>query len=260
MQFALLLIAAAQLVLGAPTTGKIDQATLLKNGQTAVSLNAQWKNIAATDACDGPQMACVKNSIATCTNKKWDVSTGRCAEGHQCFALPDTRKEGIAITCTSEKNALSLIESTGATGGDASLPGQAPTTLTDTTASTTAITTTKVRATVTPNADGAVAVVTVTLTVAPGTTTLPANTRTISPSDASKILASIMATQAPVVTPSPTEAASQTRTLSPEDASKALSGILAAGKPTEAPTTTMCKMGTDAAAQPAATGGQSADY
>lgn len=93
MKFVLFLAFAARLVFAAPTT--IDAATLLRNGQDAVALNSQWKDLTSTDACQKSEMACIENSIATCANGKWDLSAGQCATGQQCFALPNTRTEGI---------------------------------------------------------------------------------------------------------------------------------------------------------------------
>ncbi|KAF9057224.1 hypothetical protein BJ165DRAFT_18050 [Panaeolus papilionaceus] len=90
---------------------------LLKNGQQAQGLNKQFLTLKATDSCTGQQISCISGAIATCVNGKWDVDTGRCAKSQDCFALPSVIRDGVEIMCTSEKNAKTLIDSTGAQGG-----------------------------------------------------------------------------------------------------------------------------------------------
>ncbi|KAF8067732.1 hypothetical protein FPV67DRAFT_1153321 [Lyophyllum atratum] len=103
-------------VLAAPTQ-PLDAATLLKNGQNAQKLNVAFQTMKETDPCTDEDKACMSEGVAVCRNGKWDAAQGGCSKTQACFALPSVRETGTLVTCTSEKNALSAIQATGATGG-----------------------------------------------------------------------------------------------------------------------------------------------
>ncbi|KIJ99071.1 hypothetical protein K443DRAFT_680224 [Laccaria amethystina LaAM-08-1] len=118
MQYSISIVLASlvtTLVRSAPAA--LDAATLLQNGQEAQKLNSIFHNLTATDPCNAGEVACVENSIATCTNGTWDTSKGGCAKTQNCFAIPSVRAAGVLLTCTSEASAASVIAATGATGG-----------------------------------------------------------------------------------------------------------------------------------------------
>ncbi|KAF8956285.1 hypothetical protein BDZ97DRAFT_1671800, partial [Flammula alnicola] len=108
-------ICASTLVRSLPVV-LLASSDLLKNGQDAQALNAEWKSLTATSPCGNFTTACVENSIAKCENDTWNTSAGACSKSQQCFALPSVTSGGTTIACTSERNALSIINSTGATG------------------------------------------------------------------------------------------------------------------------------------------------
>ncbi|TFY73864.1 hypothetical protein EWM64_g10149, partial [Hericium alpestre] len=106
------LLAASPLALAAPVT--VDNSTLISNGQLAQQLNAEFQNLTTSDACNTGEEACIKGQFATCNAEKWQ--TQRCAAG-SCFALPNIRSDGVFVACTSQRNAESIIASTGVQGG-----------------------------------------------------------------------------------------------------------------------------------------------
>ncbi|KAJ7054410.1 hypothetical protein C8F01DRAFT_1323893 [Mycena amicta] len=93
---------------------KLDTATLLKNGRTAQNLNAQYQNTSASDACTCAWKICiaVNNALASCVDSKWQLK--QCVDSLSCFAVPSLTASGVNVTCTSERNTLSAIKSTGA--------------------------------------------------------------------------------------------------------------------------------------------------
>ncbi|TBU37306.1 hypothetical protein BD309DRAFT_905399 [Dichomitus squalens] len=102
-------------VLGAPTAS-LDPAVFLQNGQDAQTLNAEFANLKASDRCNDGELACINNSVATCSKSNWQLVP--CSgTSNSCFALPSTTEEGTVLTCTTNNTALSLISATGATGG-----------------------------------------------------------------------------------------------------------------------------------------------
>ncbi|KAF5352183.1 hypothetical protein D9758_009225 [Tetrapyrgos nigripes] len=104
-----------QQIVHARPTENIAAQDLLANGQQAQQLNAQ--NLTLDDACSTGDKACISKDIAKCVNDKWEITTS-CRGTQQCFALPSVKKAGVVnIACTSERTALSLIDATGATGG-----------------------------------------------------------------------------------------------------------------------------------------------
>ncbi|OBZ77751.1 hypothetical protein A0H81_02602 [Grifola frondosa] len=192
----------ASAYVSAMPVASLNSSTFLQNGQDAQKLNAEFASLNASDPSG--DLACIGRSIARCVNSTWE--TKQCPSSQQCFALPSVREQGITLSCTSEATALSIMNATGATGGLASntstnhtvafptehkchnstshssfLPS---TSATATTASSSAPSTSS------NSTDGVV--VTVTVTFAP-TSTLPTETFTVSPAEASSIIASITA-------------------------------------------------------------------
>ncbi|KXN91807.1 hypothetical protein AN958_11957 [Leucoagaricus sp. SymC.cos] len=100
----------------APTP--LDAATLLQNGEAAQTLNRQFETLKASDPCQDGQVACLgTKTIANCQGTSWETTLGQCSRSQNCFALPSVTSQGTHITCTSEKSAENLINSTGAKGG-----------------------------------------------------------------------------------------------------------------------------------------------
>jgi len=189
-------------VQSAPTA--LDAATLLQNAQEAQKLNAQFKsgNGTASGSCNNGDTTCVKNAIATCVNGQFHTSNG-CTATQQCFALPSVKSNGTIIACTSQKSAQSLINASGATGDVTGSGGSRASSASGTTAPmgsdymTTPFTASE--PTAVPKS-----VVTVTVTLTPSApTTLPPVTQTLSPKQASSVLASLLAQGGPVATGTP---------------------------------------------------------
>lgn len=63
---------------------------------------------------DGDQ-ACLDGGFAQCVGGSFVVN--QCAGGTQCFALPLVNKAGTSLACTTQDDALSRIQATGAQGG-----------------------------------------------------------------------------------------------------------------------------------------------
>lgn len=94
-----------------------DYATLLKNGQEAQRLNAEYMTLSADDTCVELQKGCVDDVPAQCIGGKWSLATTGCPDSQHCFALPSVRQSGTFVACTSEADAFSIIAATGAEGG-----------------------------------------------------------------------------------------------------------------------------------------------
>jgi len=184
-------------------TASLDSATLLNNALEAQKLNAQFQTAdsTATGSCNNGDTTCIQGAIASCVNGQFDTSQGRCPPTQQCFALPSVNTDGTIITCTSEKNALSLIEAAGASGGitgsdsdGSSIDSASPS---STSSGTTLGTTTSMDPITTPTSTAlyeSAVTVTVTVQVLPsGTTTLPSVTQTLTPEQASNLLSSLLA-------------------------------------------------------------------
>jgi len=200
--FFFLFVLITTFVHSAPTTS-LDSATLINNALEAQKLNAQFQTAdsTATGSCNNGDTTCVQGAIASCVNGQFDTSQGRCRPNQQCFALPSVISNGTVITCTSEKNARSLIEAAGATGGitgsDSDGSSIDPASASSTSSGTTPGTTTSTDSITTPTStalNDSVVTVTVTVQVLPsGTTTLPSVTQTLSPEQASSLLSSLLA-------------------------------------------------------------------
>ncbi|KAJ7484482.1 hypothetical protein FB451DRAFT_1028201, partial [Mycena latifolia] len=107
------ILLASTLVYAAPVPrATLDAPTLLKNGQTAQNINAQFQNMSANDSCNTGDVACIKGDLATCVDDKWQTES--CPQSLSCFAVPLVGQTGVNVTCTSERNALSTIKATGA--------------------------------------------------------------------------------------------------------------------------------------------------
>jgi len=87
----------------------------LTNGQDAQKLNAQFATLSATGSCTEGDQACVSGGFAQCVGGKFVIA--QCSGGTQCFALPLVNKAGTSLSCTTQADAQSRIEATGATGG-----------------------------------------------------------------------------------------------------------------------------------------------
>ena len=104
-------------VLSAPAA--LDQVTLLRNAQTAQTLNAQFRNVSLTDKCDSEsrplsrpipvltagclldgESACIDGQRAFCTDSAWKLT--RCPGSRECFSLPSIRRPGtVSPSCPS---------------------------------------------------------------------------------------------------------------------------------------------------------------
>ncbi|KAL0958129.1 hypothetical protein HGRIS_000297 [Hohenbuehelia grisea] len=188
-------------VLGAPAA--LDADLLLKNAQDAQAANTAFKSLKATDDCTTGQTACIGTSSAECVADKWTIT--RCARGTQCFALPSVRSQGTIISCTSERNAQSVINAAGAPGDAAEASGKngppaAASSEKAQSASRTAVRSSATAAASPASGDRNADPVTVTVTVTPSptltpvvSTDLPSQTLTLPPDEASRLVASLTA-------------------------------------------------------------------
>ncbi|KZT64581.1 hypothetical protein DAEQUDRAFT_732430 [Daedalea quercina L-15889] len=88
---------------------------LLSNGQDAQQQNAQFASLTANSSCSEGTDACVNGEFAQCVSGAYMLQS--CGSGLSCFALPLVNSAGTSVTCTTESDAASRIENTGATGG-----------------------------------------------------------------------------------------------------------------------------------------------
>ncbi len=113
---------------------QLSAADLLKNGNEAQILNAQFESLNATSPCqseslvlhyeilsysnfffsDG-QFACVGSRFASCVNNTFVLSS--CPDNLECVALPLVNEPGTVVTCDTTADALARIAVTNATGG-----------------------------------------------------------------------------------------------------------------------------------------------
>jgi hypothetical protein len=93
----------------APPAGKAA------DGRAAQQLNAKFATLTPESQCNPGEIACVQSAFAQCVGGKF-VSTP-CAGGTICAALPLVNKSGTVVTCTTQSDAISRIQATGATGG-----------------------------------------------------------------------------------------------------------------------------------------------
>ncbi|PBK98698.1 hypothetical protein ARMGADRAFT_986617 [Armillaria gallica] len=172
---------------GAPTAS-LDASALLANGQAAQSQNVAFQNLSVNDTCSTGEVACISSEVAQCADNQW--ATSPCSGSSQCFALPSVRGNGTFLQCTSEKDATSVIDATGATGG---IFGNG----TDTSNSTTSGNSTDGNSTDTTSGTSIddSGIVTVTVTLTPTATVFVSTevpvTTTLSPDQASSLLASL---------------------------------------------------------------------
>ncbi|KAG7440115.1 uncharacterized protein BT62DRAFT_938317 [Guyanagaster necrorhizus] len=153
----------------------LNASALLANGQAAH----------VNDTCSTTLAQCGDNS-------QW--TTSPCSGSAQCFALPSVRENGTFIQCTSEMDAVSIIDATGTTGG-----------IFGTDADTSDSTTSSANSTdTTSGTDSGSGIVTVTITLTPTATVFVSTevpvTTTLSPDEASSLLASLTGMGASVVT------------------------------------------------------------
>lgn len=87
----------------------------LANGQAAQALNAQFATLTTSSTCNAGDNACINGGFAQCVGGQFVVEG--CAGGTQCFALPLVNSQGTSIACTTQSDALSRIQATGAQGG-----------------------------------------------------------------------------------------------------------------------------------------------
>ncbi|TDL21993.1 hypothetical protein BD410DRAFT_803815 [Rickenella mellea] len=172
----------------------LDTSILKQNAQAAQSLNTAFKTLAVTDPCILDQTACISGRFAKCSaNETWQ--TQRCSKGLKCFALPSVTSQGTVETCTSEKNALSIMNAAGvdsifasdSSNNDGTGSGAAAAAATGTN---------NPSLTTTTSGDSATATTTIfvtqTIAVAVGDTkTLDSETLTLAPAAASSLLASL---------------------------------------------------------------------
>ncbi|KAF8992961.1 hypothetical protein BDZ89DRAFT_1030534 [Hymenopellis radicata] len=93
----------------------VDSAALEANGLAAQTQNAAFQNLTVNDTCTTGEIACIAGALAQCGNNAW--STTDCPDASQCFSIPSIRSNGTLLQCTSEKDALSIIDATGVSGG-----------------------------------------------------------------------------------------------------------------------------------------------
>ncbi|KAK0215728.1 hypothetical protein IW262DRAFT_1465444 [Armillaria fumosa] len=171
---------------GAPTAS-LDASALLANGQAAQSQNVAFQSLSVNDTCSTGEVACISSDVAQCAGNQW--ATSPCSGSAQCFALPSVRGNGTFLQCTSEKDAISVIDATGATGG---IFGNGTNTSTSTSNSTTSANSTDTASGTSVDDSG---VVTVTVTLTPTATVFVSTevpvTTTLSPDEASSLLASL---------------------------------------------------------------------
>ncbi|KAJ3995162.1 hypothetical protein F5050DRAFT_1574141, partial [Lentinula boryana] len=78
-------------------------ATALKNGQDAITLNAQYQTLTAASSCTIGDNACVTGKFAQCVNGKFVLQS--CATGTICAAIPlDSPNTGTLTTCTTQSD------------------------------------------------------------------------------------------------------------------------------------------------------------
>ncbi|KAK0496409.1 hypothetical protein EDD18DRAFT_1331894 [Armillaria luteobubalina] len=220
---------------GAPTAS-LDASALLANGQAAQSQNVAFQSLSVNDTCSTGEVACISNEVAQCADNQW--ATSPCSGSAQCFALPSVRGNGTFLQCTSEKDAVSVIDASGATGGifgnGTDTSASASTSTSNSTSASNSTATSAANSTDTASGTSAVddsGVVTVTVTLTPTATVfvsteVPVMT-TLSPDEASSLLASLTGVAGgSVVTASPAVAASATATDADVAASASASTIM----------------------------------
>ncbi|KAF4581276.1 hypothetical protein EYR40_002862 [Pleurotus pulmonarius] len=190
------------IAVSAPTSP--DAATLLKNGQEAQGLNFAFRTLSANDDCSSGDTGCILGASAQCVDGKWDVTN--CPGQTRCYALPSFTGEGTFVACTSERNARSFIDASGAEGGIAVAPSNSTNSANSTAPASSAASSSTAKATALISKSVTVSdppkTVTVTFFPSPSSpaiaisTDLPAQTITVAPAAASSLVASITANTA----------------------------------------------------------------
>ncbi|KAG7446946.1 uncharacterized protein BT62DRAFT_931521 [Guyanagaster necrorhizus] len=184
----------------AAPTASLNASALLANGQAAQSQNVAFQNLSVNDTCSTGEVACISSDVAQCgDNSQW--TTSPCSGSAQCFVLPSVRENGTFIQCASEIDAASIINATGTTGG---IFGTDTDTSNSTTSSTNSTTSSANSTDTTSGTDSGSGIVTVTITLTPTATVFVSTevpvTTTLSPDEASSLLASLTGMGASVVT------------------------------------------------------------
>ncbi|KIP07371.1 hypothetical protein PHLGIDRAFT_422345 [Phlebiopsis gigantea 11061_1 CR5-6] len=97
---------------GAPTSFQTT------NALAAQKLNAQFASLTLNDTCADGAQACVQGAFSNCIGGKWLAQ--QCAGGTTCVVLPLVNKEGTAIACDTQDDAILRMTQAGV---DASLFG-----------------------------------------------------------------------------------------------------------------------------------------
>ncbi|KAJ4485506.1 hypothetical protein J3R30DRAFT_3281660, partial [Lentinula aciculospora] len=101
-------------------------ATALKNGQDAISLNAQYQTLTSTSSCTTGEDACVTAKFAQCVNGKFVLQS--CATGTICAAIPlDSPSTGTLTTCTTQSDLNTRLAAVSSCATDNSASGSAVT-------------------------------------------------------------------------------------------------------------------------------------
>ncbi|KAF9493047.1 hypothetical protein BDN71DRAFT_1450744 [Pleurotus eryngii] len=191
----------ATIAVSAPTSP--DAATLLKNGEEAQGLNFAFRTLSANDNCTSGDTGCILGASAQCVDGKWDVTN--CPSQTRCYALPSFTGEGTFVACTSERNARSFIDASGAEGGIAVAPSDSANSANSTASASSTVSSSIARATASISKSVDESPKTVTVTFFPSSssspaiaisTNLPAQTITVAPAAASSLVASITANTA----------------------------------------------------------------
>ncbi|KAF7430447.1 hypothetical protein PC9H_006154 [Pleurotus ostreatus] len=189
------------IAVSAPTSP--DAATLLKNGQEAQGLNFAFRTLSANDDCTSGDTGCILGASAQCVDGKWDITN--CPSQTRCYALPSFTGEGTFVACTSERNARSFIDASGAEGGIAVAPSNSTNSANSTASASSTVSSSIARATASTSKSVDESPKTVTVTFFPSSssspaiaisTDLPAQTITVAPAAASSLVASITANTA----------------------------------------------------------------
>ncbi|KAJ3802588.1 hypothetical protein GGU11DRAFT_862963 [Lentinula aff. detonsa] len=109
-------------------------ATALKNGQDAITLNECYSSLTAASSCTIGDNACVTGKFAQCVNGKFVLQS--CATGTICAAIPlDSPNTGTLTTCTTQSDLDSRLAATGATSSSSSSVSSSSSSSSSTTAS-----------------------------------------------------------------------------------------------------------------------------
>jgi hypothetical protein len=113
MQFSVLFSLVFCLAVSARPTRRA--AFTLKNGQDAIALNNEFKDLTPNSPCNSGDNACVNGEFAQCDGGKFVLTP--CPSGTVCAALPLVNKAGTSVSCDSQSDVDARIAATGASGG-----------------------------------------------------------------------------------------------------------------------------------------------